>query len=175
MNNKLEEQGNIKLSEVFDHIIGGGTPPRDNTSYWSNGDIPWCTVKDFKNSTILNSTQEYISQCGLENSSAKIVPKNSLIIPTRMGVGRIAVNTIDMAINQDLKGCIVNSKFDLNYIKYAYINKSLHIERLASGSTVSGIDLNELKNIKIKNIKLGSQVKIGNLLSTMDNMRRLND
>jgi type I restriction enzyme, S subunit len=76
---------------------GGGTPSKQVPEYW-NGDIPWASVKDFT-STLLSETQDFISQEGLRNSSANLIPKGHVIIPTRMSLGKAAINTVDLAIN----------------------------------------------------------------------------
>ena len=86
-------------------LFGGGTPSKDKPEYW-NGDIPWASVKDLKTMS-LNATQDSISALGLANSASKIVKADSIIIATRMAVGRVAITEIDVAINQDLRALIV--------------------------------------------------------------------
>src|ERR1044071_6512351 len=72
---------------------GGGTPSKQNPDYW-NGPIPWASVKDVQSDKYLTSTIDSITQEGLTNSSSKLIPPNRLIVVTRMGLGKLAINTI---------------------------------------------------------------------------------
>ena len=95
----------VCLGEIVD-IKGGGTPSRSINEYW-DGSIPWATVKDFK-STSLESTLESITSDGVANSATNIIPAGSIIVPTRMAVGKAAINTVDLGINQDLKALLAD-------------------------------------------------------------------
>ena len=104
----------VPLEEVVDEIVGGGTPSKAKKEYW-NGDIPWCSVKDMKDSQYyLSKTQEMITEAGLKNSSAKLIKKGTVITATRMGLGRVFINRVDMSINQDLKALIPNENVNVN-------------------------------------------------------------
>jgi len=156
------------LGELLTKIIGGGTPRRKNPEYY-NGSIPWATVKDLTNENYKTETIEYISEIGLENSSAKIVDAKNFIISTRMGLGRGFINKVDMAINQDLKGLYPDkSKLDVVFLMYWYKSQKKRIENLGAGSTVKGIDLNTLRSLNVFNPTLEEQQKIANILSTWD-------
>lgn len=85
----------IKLGALVS-ITGGGTPDRSNPNFWG-GDIPWATVKDFKTLEI-SSTQEHITEEGLKASAANIAAVGSIIVPTRMALGKAAINTVPVAI-----------------------------------------------------------------------------
>lgn len=97
-----------KLESVILQNIGGGTPLKSVNQYW-NGNISWASVKDLEKKDIyLNKTCDFISESGLKNSSSNLIPKDNIIICTRMGLGKIAINQIDVAINQDLRGIILS-------------------------------------------------------------------
>ena len=86
-----------KLEELASKFTGGGTPNTSNPNYW-NGEIPWIQSSDLKEDDVLSLTvKKHISQEGLKNSATKIVPKNSLVIVTRVGVGKLVVNTQEIA------------------------------------------------------------------------------
>ena len=87
-------------------IKGGGTPDKSEPKYWG-GDVPWASVKDFK-STEISSTIDSITDLGVVNSATNLIPAGNLLVPTRMAVGKVAINTIDLAINQDIKALFVN-------------------------------------------------------------------
>ena len=86
-------------------IYSGGTPASDNTEYWS-GNNNWATLIDLPQSdyvSIIRSTQRKISNSGLKNSSAVMLPIHSIIVSSRATIGRVAVNEVETATNQDLK------------------------------------------------------------------------
>jgi type I restriction enzyme S subunit len=135
-----------EIGEIFD-FIGGGTPSKKQTRFW-NGDINWASVKDIKGK-YLDTTVDKISKEGLRNSSAKIATKGDIILVTRISPGKTIITNIETAINQDLK--IVYSKFKLipefvYYLFQAYIKE---ITALSSGTTVKGINLDQLSALKI--------------------------
>ena len=81
-----DETGSLtELGEII-KTVGGGTPSKDNEEYW-NGNIPWASVKDLK-SDRLNKTHDFITQAGVDNSATRVIPNGSLIVATRMAVGR---------------------------------------------------------------------------------------
>jgi type I restriction enzyme S subunit len=163
------------LGDVVDKIIGGGTPSRTNRLYWGK-EIPWATVKDF--ATFNPSyTQEYITKIGLENSASNLVPKNTLITSTRMGLGKAVIYKVDVSINQDLKALIPSKCITTEYLYHWFKNSSDVIEKLGNGSTVMGISLNELKGIQFIQPPLKEQTAIATALADTDalisNMEKL--
>ncbi|MBX4203382.1 restriction endonuclease subunit S [Enterococcus faecium] len=130
----------VRIGCVLIETIGGGTPSKSNPNYW-NGSIPWASVKDIRNST-LDTTKDFITEEGLKNSSSNYIKKNNLIIATRMAVGKIAINKIDMTINQDLRALIINKSILKKYIFYIYPR----IQFETKGITVKGFTINELLN-----------------------------
>jgi type I restriction enzyme S subunit len=145
-------------------IIGGGTPSRVIDSYW-NGDIPWATVKDFK-STIIENTLEKITHEGLAASASNLIPEGTIILPTRMGLGKIAINRVPIAINQDLKALkIKDCRINRDYLLRFLLTKASYLEKLGKGATVKGIILDDLKKMQIPLPPLDDQIRIASLLS----------
>lgn len=145
----------LTIGEIIEKIIGGGTPSKACEEYW-NGDIPWASVKDLKGD-VLSITKDRITQSGLHNSSSNLIPKGTLIICVRMGLGKISINSIDVAINQDLKAIhIKDYLIDQKYFLYFY--KSLSIK--GSGSTVRGITTKDLLEMLIPMPPLEEQHRI---------------
>ena len=97
----IDKNVNKKLSELA-QIIGGGTPSKDNKSFYI-GDIPWATVRDM-NTDLLTETEFLINEDAVKNSSTNIIPAGNIIIATRVGLGKVCILAQDTAINQDLKG-----------------------------------------------------------------------
>ena len=141
-------------------FIGGGTPIKDNDEYW-NGNINWASIKDIKGK-YLNSTTDFITEKGLNNSSANLCSIGELIIGTRINPGKPIISNIETAINQDLK--IVKSKLNTEFLYYLFTVNNKKIESLSSGSTVLGIGLKILNNIEIDIPKEEEQKEIVRLL-----------
>lgn len=156
----------VRLGTLLSKIIGGGTPSRENMLYW-NGDISWATVKDLKNS-ILNETQEKISKDGLLNSSANLIKKWTLIISTRMALGKAVFFTKDVAINQDLKALYPTVNLEKEYLFHWFYANAQKILGLGSGSTVKGIRLEVLKAIDFILPPIEEQKQIASTLSEVD-------
>lgn len=154
------------LGEVVEKIVGGGTPSRDNPDFWGD-EIPWVTVKDFATFNPYK-TQEFITKEGLINSSSNLIPKGTVIIPTRMALGKSAIYKVDVSINQDLKAIFPKRDIDNIYLYYWIQNQAEHIDKISSGSTVKGIVLTDLKKIGFLKPSLPEQEKIASILSAAD-------
>jgi type I restriction enzyme S subunit len=153
-------------------LVGGGTPSKAIEEYW-NGSIPWASVKDLK-SGYLSSTQDFISQKGVENSSTKVIPKGTLLIATRMAVGKVAIPSIDVAINQDLKAIYCNSSLNQKFLFYVLKSKADYFDSVATGATVKGIKINHITDLQIPLPPLPQQQRIVNILDAADELRQNN-
>lgn len=158
-----------KLGEVIS-LVGGGTPSKDKEEYWGS-DIPWATVKDLKSSS-LNKTQDSITALGLDSSASKIVKSGSIVIATRMAVGRIAMTGIDVAINQDLKGITCSNKIHIRYLYYFLFSQENYFNKVSSGATVKGIKIGHITDMEISLPPLAEQHKIAAILDAADQLRQ---
>jgi type I restriction enzyme S subunit len=157
----------VKLEEVSLNFINGGTPSTKNPAYW-NGSIPWMTSAHI-NGRIITQGMRYITKKGLRNSATKVVPKNSILIATRVGIGKVAINLIDIAISQDLTGMVVNQrKINVDFAYWSLSNYSIKLRALAQGSTIKGLLRKEIEKLKIPLPPLPEQKKIAEILSTVD-------
>jgi type I restriction enzyme, S subunit len=159
----------VPIGEVVD-FIGGGTPSRDVSHYW-NGSIPWASVKDFKGPTI-DSTLESITHDRLFASSSALIPAGHVIMPTRMALGKAAINSIDVAINQDLKALKPKTKIDARYLLHAILSRAKEIQSHGKGATVQGITIERLRAIKIPLPPLEEQRRIAAILDKAGNLRQ---
>jgi len=159
----------IPLGELVT-IRGGGTPSRTVPEYW-NGNIRWATVKDFK-STELAETQESITPAGIRDSATNIIPAGSVIIPTRMAVGKAAISTIDMAINQDLKALLPTGEIDTRFLLQFMLSQGDYLESQAQGATVKGIKLDLLRSLPFPRLARAEQRRIAAILDKADAIRR---
>jgi len=171
MNRKLSWI-NTKLGDVLDQILGGGTPSKTVAEYWDNGNIPWATVKDMaEGKYTLYDTKDHITEAGVKNSATRIIPKGTVIISTRMGLGRCFINKVDMAINQDLKALIPKKDLvDTKFLLWLYASKAQTVDNLGTGTTVKGIRIEQLKNVDICLPPLPTQRKIAAILSAYDDL-----
>jgi len=171
MNRKLSWI-NTKLGDVLDQILGGGTPSKAVAEYWDNGNIPWATVKDMaEGKYTLYDTKDHITEAGVKNSATRIIPKGTVIVSTRMGLGRCFINKVDMAINQDLKVLIPKKDLiDPKFLLWLYASKAQTLDNLGTGTTVKGIRLEQLKDIDICLPDMFTQRKIAAILSAYDDL-----
>lgn len=159
----------VKLKDVIKEFISGGTPSTKNPEYW-DGDTPWITSA-YISGYYISSGEKYISRKGLENSSTNIVPKNNIIVATRVGLGKAAINLIDVAINQDLTGLIVDRNvIELEFL-VRYLTSNLIVPRIISsarGTTIKGITRKFLEHLPVIKPPLPEQKAIAEILSTVD-------
>jgi type I restriction enzyme S subunit len=158
----------FKLLREIVTFRGGGTPSKQVPEYW-NGNIPWASVKDFT-STSLSETQDFISQEGLVNSSANLIPKGHVIIPTRMSLGKAAINSVDLAINQDLRALVPKLPLDTQFLLHAVLSLKDEIVKKGSGATVKGITQEELYKLEIAFPPLDDQKRIAHLLGKVEGL-----
>ena len=155
-----------QLGDILEKLVGGGTPSRTNPAYWGN-EIPWGTVKDFTTYHPCQ-TQESITKEGLKQSASHLIPAGTLIIATRMSLGRAVIYKMDVAINQDLKALYLLPNADVRFIYYWFEFNAKKIDELGSGSTVKGISISDLKRIPFFLLSLAEQRAIADLLSDLD-------
>ena len=147
-----------ELGSLVNKIIGGGTPSRSNNAYYQ-GDIPWMTVKDMT-SRRPGKISEHITLEAVANSSTNLIPPHTIIIATRMSLGKIVMLPFEVAINQDLKALIIPEYIDKNYVEHWFISRSGYLESLGTGTTVKGIRLEVLKRLRFPLPPLNEQKRI---------------
>ncbi len=150
-------------------FFGGATPSTAIPEYWS-GNIHWTTSKRLGPSFIVNSGERLISKQGLENSSTNLIPRGNLMVGTRVGVGKVAVNTVDVAISQDLTGVVVDKTyFNPFFLAFCFSQPDIksQIVRQARGVTIKGIPREDLKRIEFQAPEKPDQEKIAAVLWKM--------
>jgi type I restriction enzyme S subunit len=155
------------IGEVAESVVGGGTPLKSEAKYWG-GKIPWASVKDLDGTTA-DSTEDFITEEGVENSATNLIPSGSIIVSTRMTVGEAFMNLVDMAINQDLKAIRPDqSRSNTYFLTYALRGKDEYLKSLGRGTTVSGITTADLKRTHLSLPPLPEQRKIASVLYAVD-------
>jgi type I restriction enzyme S subunit len=164
-----EKWGIMKVGDIAEQLIGGGTPSTNNPEYW-NGDIHWTTSKRIYG-IYLDSGEKTISNKGLAESATHLIPKNNLIIGTRVGVGKVAIPKIDIAISQDLTGVFINSnKYVPEFLAYEILTDNIQgvFQERARGTTIKGITRDDLKKILLKIPPYAQQEEIAYVFLTVD-------
>ncbi len=144
----------IELSdEAIFKIVSGGTPSSTVEEYW-NGEINWATLVDLPQSdfiTTINSTARRITEKGLKDSSAKLLPINSILISTRATIGRIAINAVECSTNQGFKNIIINDFNKANTVFVALMMTKLidKMNSMATGGTFKELSTTSFKTLQI--------------------------
>ncbi len=154
------------LGALAERFLSGGTPSTKHASLWQ-GNIPWITSKWLNESLYLTNGERCISNDAVEKSATSVVPKHSLIFATRVGVGKVSINEIDLAINQDLAGIIIApDKGYLPFIAYQLRSGEIQkeIESHKRGATIKGITRENLKELELYLPPFSEQRKIASVL-----------
>src|SRR5690554_6738917 len=158
-----------KLGEICE-VIGGGTPSTKKTEYY-NGDISWITPRDLSgyNSKYIKKGSRSITKLGLQKSSAKIMPKGTVLLSSRAPIGYLAIALNEISTNQGFKSLVVNQEFCYNeFIYYLLKNNVDVLLQNASGSTFQEISGNVVKGLSFPIPPLPEQRAIASILSTID-------
>ena len=168
----------MKIYKIEDigEVIAGGTPSTKVTEYW-NGDIAWITPKDLSNFSgkYISKGERNISNDGLNNSSAKLMPKNTVLLSSRAPIGYVAIALNDLTTNQGFKSLICDET--ICHYEYFYYWLKLHVNyiiRNSSGSTFNEISASTFKNLEIALPSLEQQHVISNILKKIDDKLDLN-
>ena len=164
-----------KLVEVAT-IESGGTPSTKNEKYWKNGDIFWVTLPDQINKYIYN-TQRKITDLGLKKSSAKLLPKNTVILSSRATIGEVSIIKKEMSTNQGSKNFICNpSKIYFEFLFYLLKANIKKIKHIASGATYKEINKAVLSNLEVEIPRnITEQKKIATIFSNYDDLIEANE
>jgi len=161
-----------QLGEVS-KIRSGGTPSRSCPEYWSNGTIPWVKIGDMS-SKYVNKTQEKISQSGLDNSAAKLLEKNTLLISIFATLGEVSILKIDAACNQAIAGITADPKLiSTDYLYYYVKHIKNDIKDMGRGVAQNNINLSILNNTSVMVPPLETQQKIVAILDKAEEIKRL--
>ena len=140
----------VRLSSLGE-IVGGGTPKTSVSTYWDNGNIPWITPADMKCVTgkYIEKGSRNITEDGLKNSSACMMPTGTIIYSSRAPIGYIAITSTSLCTNQGFKSFVPIFTYISNYIYYCLIALTDEIRSRASGTTFKEISGTELGNTLI--------------------------
>ena len=137
-----------KLGDIAT-IQSGGTPARSIAEYWEDGTIPWVKISDIK-SKYLNQTEEMITEAGLENSSAKIFPKGTILYTIFATLGETSILDINAATNQAIAGIsITDSRVLPDYLYYYLLSQKIHVQKIGRGVAQNNINMKLLRDFDV--------------------------
>lgn len=164
-----------KIEEIGT-VVGGGTPSTKNDNYYG-GNISWITPKDLSNysNRYIYHGERNITEEGLNNSSAKLVPTDTILMTSRAPIGYLALAGKKVATNQGFKSIICNEEIvSPKYLYYLLQNKMDNIKSLGTGSTFSEISGKVVKNIEVSLPNLLNQKRVEKVLDSIDEKIELN-
>ena len=161
----------VKLGKICT-FQSGGTPSKSNNDYFG-GDIPWITTVALNGLHIdKNNAVDWITEKAIQKSAAKIVPANSIMVGTRVGIGKVAINTVAMSTSQDIISLINidDKKWCKEYICYFISGKSKFLLSQARGATIKGIKVETLSNLELPVLTLDEQRRIAAVLDNVSDL-----
>ena len=134
-----------KIKDVA-QTYSGGTPTSTNSEYYDGGDIPWINSGELNN-PIITSTTNYITEEGLNNSSAKLYPQDTVLVALYGATaGKVSLLSLEACSNQAVCGVIPQNKIMTTYIRYYLSSLYEHFITLSSGSARDNISQDTIKN-----------------------------
>lgn len=151
-------------------VVSGGTPSRSKNEYWENGNIPWIKIGNIK-SKYVNEYDELITEQGLNNSSAKLLKKGTILYTIFATLGEVAILDIEACTNQAIAGInITNPRITTDYLYYYLKSKKDYVNNIGRGVAQNNINLTTLKNFEIPLIDVDKQLNIVEILEKVERM-----
>jgi type I restriction enzyme S subunit len=143
----------VKRLKFVVSIFGGGTPNTSKPEYW-NGEMPWVSPKDMK-SDFIESTEDYLTTLGVQESATKVVPTDAVLIVVRSGILKhtipVARNRVEVTLNQDMKAIVANSRLRSGFLHWLIsgLQNGLLPMWSKQGCTVESIEMGYMTNTPI--------------------------
>ena len=158
-----------RIEEICE-VISGGTPSTKVANYW-NGDIIWLTPKDLSNTTTkwISRSSNKITTEGLDNSAARMLPINTVLLSSRAPIGYLALAGKQLCTNQGFKAMICNTNYILPEYLYYYLHTKVEeLNNISTGSTFKELSSSLLKNYVVSIHDLTTQQHIVDILGSID-------
>lgn len=160
----------FKISEVA-KVVGGGTPSTKEEDNYANTGIAWITPKDlsgYSKKYIANGSRD-ISEKGLASSSAKLMPKGTILVSSRAPIGYVAIADGPITTNQGFKSLIPNENVvSSEYLYYLMKQSKAALEQVATGTTFKEVSGSVMKNFEIDIPNLDEQKRVVSILAPID-------
>ena len=165
-----------KIKDLCERIGSGGTPSRKNKSYYNLGNIKWLKTKELDDIKIYD-TEEKITEEGLKKSSAKLYPKDTIVMAMYGAtVGKLGIIKEEMCTNQACCNMVVDSnKCNYKFLYYSLLYNRESIINLANGAAQQNLSVGVIGDYEINLPSLEEQEKIADILSSLDDKVELNN
>ena len=170
LNECSNKDKNISLEKILKIGKAGGTPKSTNRDYY-NGDIPFLSISDMTNQgKYITKTEKKISKSGLENSSAWILPENTLILSMYASYGVVALNKIKLATSQAMFNMILKDNINIEYIYYYlnYLRETHYYDSIVSQGTQPNLNADKVRRMLIYLPSLEEQCKVSKIFINID-------
>ena len=162
-NPKLPQGWTIKtLGEVF-KVVGGGTPSTAKTEFW-NGNIAWITSADIDLQGFIITPKRFITNEAIQSSTTNCVEKDTIIVVTRVGLGKVGITDRRTCFSQDSQALIPLENVNVKFMAFQIKNQAKNFISVSRGTTINGITKNTLKELKLVVPPLETQKQIVKLL-----------
>ena len=158
----------VKLKDICD-FIGGGTPSKQVENFWC-GNIPWISSSDLIESSIwkINITR-HITAEAVAKSATHICPRNTVLVVSRVGVGKVAIAPFEVCTSQDFTN-LVSKKHDARFLAYCIQNKMKIMAEKTQGTSIKGVTVENIAQMEIGLPPQEEQTAIAEALSDIDNL-----
>ena len=145
-----EEWANGTLEDLGE-IVAGGTPSTNHPEYYSENGIAWITPNDLSNSNdkYITHGERDISEIGINNSSARLMPEGTVLLTSRAPIGYLGIAANEVCTNQGFKSIVPNGKFGSEFIYYTVEKMIGYLKLLGTGSTFTEISKAVVAKVKI--------------------------
>ena len=167
-NSDIDGWQKLELGELSD-IVGGGTPSTKNEEYYKNGNIPWIRPADLSNypRKYISSGSQNITELGLKNSAARLIPKNSVCLSTRAPIGYVVIAENPLSTSQGFKNFLPSPIYYPEYLYWYFKGNRKLLEMNAHGTTFLELSKRRLSEIEILLPTIGEQREIAERLDSL--------
>jgi len=176
INKTVPDDWSIKsISDVCINVTSGGTPSRRKPEYYENGKYNWIKTKELDNGWI-RETEEYITEEALNNSSAKLLPENTVLLAMYGAtVGELGILASEMTCNQACCAMIVDpEQADYRYLFYLLLSQKSNIKSLATGAAQQNLSAAQIKSFRFPFPEIEKQKEIAQIIGDLDDKIELN-
>lgn len=165
------EWRDLPLIEIAERFVNGGTPDTRVFEYWG-GKIPWITSADIISFRVSKGRKE-ITQAGVDHSSTNLVPENTVLFVTRVGVGKVGVSANPLCFSQDITGIVCKSFVHPEYLARYLSSIQNRLVYRVRGSTIKGLSRKDFSDIMVPIPPLSTQRKIVAIINHSERLKEL--
>lgn len=165
---KIDGWALTKLKNICD-FIGGGTPSKENTNFWS-GNVPWISSSDLSQSSIWNvNITRHITQEAVVKSATQICPIDTILVVSRVGVGKVAVAPVELCTSQDFTNLYARGQNARFLAYYLQVKMKIMAEK-TQGTSIKGVTVDDIAQLDVNLPSVEEQTVIAEALSDVDNL-----